>query len=92
MKFPRTSTLIKLIIPAILLYALFMMLSSGEKRAEGEALLQELRQQAAILRQENEKLQSEIDSAQDDEVIANVARERFALVMPDEIVFYDPTK
>jgi len=91
MKFPKTDTLAKLIIPALLIYALFMIADASEKRAAGEELLRDLQQQARELRQENELLQREIDSADDDEVIAAVARKRFGLVLPDEIVFYDPS-
>ena len=48
-----------------------------------------LREQAGAIRQENEALQREIEESSLDGVIAAVARERFGLVMPDEIVFYD---
>lgn len=92
MKFPKTGTLAKLIIPAILIYALFMMADAREKSLEGKELLRGLRQQAETIRRENEILQLEIDSSGNDEVIASVARERFGLVMPDEKVFYDPSE
>lgn len=92
MKFPGPGSLIKLIIPAIVIYALLMIYDSGEKRAEAERVLCELGEQAQKLRRENERLQMEIDSSRDDAVIADVARERFALVMPGEIVFYDPSE
>lgn len=90
MKFPKMGTLAKLIIPAVLLYALFMMADASYKRAAGEELLGTLRQQAEELRQQNERLRREIDCSGDDAVIAAVARERFGLVLPDEKVFYDP--
>jgi len=90
MKYPGRGILVKVVILALLIYALFMLADSGAKRAEGQKVLEELRQQAETLRRENEALQLEIDSANDDEVIASVARERFGLVMPDEKVFYDP--
>lgn len=89
MKCPRWTGLVKLIIPAIILYALFMLADSGQKRAEGEALLSELREQAESIRRENEALEREIAASGSDEVIASVARERFGLVMPGEKVFYD---
>ncbi len=91
MKYPRWSTLAKFIIPALLIYALFMMADAREKRIEGESLLRELQQQADSIRKENEALEWEISASHTDEVIASVARERFGLVMPDEKVFYDPT-
>ena len=91
MKIPKTGTLAKLIIPAVLTYALFMMADAAEKRAAGEELVSQLQQQADELRRENELLRQEIASAGDDEVIAAVARERFGLVLPDEKVFYDPS-
>ncbi len=91
MKFPKTGILVKLIIPALLIYALFMLADAGDKRVEGEAALDELRRQAESIRRENEQLQLEIDASGMDEVIASVARERFGLVLPDEKVFYDPS-
>lgn len=91
MKIPKTGTLAKLIIPAVLTYGLFMMADAAEKRAAGEELVSQLQQQADELRRENELLRQEIASAGDDEVIAAVARERFGLVLPDEKVFYDPS-
>ena len=50
MKYPKAGTLAKLIIPAILIYALFMMADAREKSLEGMELLRELRQQAAVSR------------------------------------------
>ena len=91
MKFPKTGTLAKLIIPALLIYALFMMADAREKRIEGEALLEQLQQQAESICRENEAMRREIDASDRDEVIASIARERFGLVMPDEKVFYDPS-
>ena len=91
MKFPKGSTLAKLIIPALLIYAFFMMADSAEKRISGEDLLASLQQQAAELRRENEILRQEIAASQDDELIVQIARKRFGLVLPDEKVFYDPS-
>lgn len=91
MKFPRTGTLARLIIPALLAYAVFMIADAHAKRAEGVFQLQQLTEQAESVRRENERLRREIDSADSDEVIASVARERFGLVLPDEKVFYDPS-
>ena len=58
-------------------------------RAKAMEELSALAQQASSLRRENEILQREIEESSLDSVIAAVARERFGLVMPNEIVFYD---
>jgi|GEM_PF-729288 len=90
MKIPGTQTLLKFIIPAVLIYALLNIYELKEERERGNALLEELRIKAKSLEKENERISSEIASAGDDELIAAIARERFGLVMPDEIVFYGP--
>ena len=91
MKCPKAGTLAKLIIPLLLGYALFMTADAHIRRSEAAGELDRLLQQAEEMRQENERLRQEIDSADSDEVIAAIARERFGLVMPDEKVFYDPS-
>lgn len=90
MRFPKR-VIARIIIPAVLIYALFMLAEATEKRAEGEALLLELRQEAESIRRYNERLRREIEQWPSDEAIASVARERFGLVFPDEKVFYDPS-
>ena len=91
MKLPGTGTIAKLIIPAVLSYALFVTADAVRKLSAGEEMLVAMREQAQQLRRENEALRREILSADDDEVLAAVARERFGLVLPDEKVFYDPS-
>ncbi len=91
MKVPGTQTLLKFIIPVILIYALLSIYELKEERARGNALLEQLQSEAESLERENERIASEIASAGNDELIAAIARERFGLVMPDEIVFYGPS-
>ena len=79
----------RFIIPIVLAYALINLSDALEKRNRALDELSMLREQASALRQENEALQREIEESSFDSVIAAVARERFGLVMPDEIVFYD---
>ncbi len=92
MKVPGTQTLLKLIIPAILIYALWNIFDLKEERERGNALLEQLRVEAESLEKENARIAAEIASAGDDKLIAAIARERFGLVMPDEIVFYGPSQ
>ena len=91
MKFPHRGTLAKIIIPAILMYALLMTADARIKRGEGEALMASLQHRAEEIRRENELLRREIDSFGDAELLASMARERLGLVFPDEKVFYDPS-
>ena len=92
MKKPITETLAKLIIPAVLAYAIFMIADATAKKTEGEELLRVLTEQADTLRRENESLRGELERGFSREVIASIARERFGLVFPDEKVFYDPSE
>lgn len=91
MNVPGTHTLLKFIIPAILIYALLNIYDLGEDRGQALALLDELKAEAESIELENRRISAEISSAGDDELIAAIARERFGLVMPDEIVFYGPS-
>ncbi len=91
MKIPGVHTLLKFIIPAVLIYALLNIYELKEERERSDALLEELRIKAESLEKENERLSEEISSAGDEELIASIARKRFGLVMPDEIVFYGPS-
>ncbi|MBO5976810.1 MAG: septum formation initiator family protein [Oscillospiraceae bacterium] len=91
MKIPGVHTLLKFIIPAVLIYALLNIYQLKEERERGSALLEELRIKAESIEKENERISAEIASAGDDELIAAIARKRFGLVMPDEIVFYGPS-
>ena len=91
MKPPISHTLVKLIIPAILIYSLLSINDLKKQKEQGYALLEELRIKAETLEKENERISEEIASAGDDELIAAIARKRFGLVMPDEIVFYGPS-
>lgn len=91
MKIPGAYTLLKFIIPAILIYSLLTINELAGERERGEALLRELQMKADSIERENERITAEIKSAGDEQFIAAIARERFGLVMPDEIVFYGPS-
>ena len=91
MKIPGIHTMMKFLIPAVLIYALLNIYQLKEEREQGSALLEELRIKAETLEKENARIAEEISSAGDDELIAAIARKRFGLVMPDEIVFYGPS-
>ena len=79
----------RFIIPIVLIYALFNLGDALEKRTKALGELSLLKEQLGSIQRENEALQREIEESSLDSVIAAVARERFGLVMPDEIVFYD---
>ena len=91
MKIPQWSTAARFIILSLILYALFTLASAGSRIAAGEELLRQLSQQAEEMERENELLRTEIASAGDENLIADMARRRFGLVLPDEKVFYDPS-
>lgn len=90
MRFPKAGTIARLIIPLLLAYGILLLAEALERNTELKELYASLQQQAESIERENGRLRQEIASADNDEVIAAVARERFGLVLPDEKVFYDP--
>lgn len=58
--------------------------------AEKESELQELEQKVAALRETNAELQYNVNRLHDEEYIAELARKKYALAKPGEILFIVP--
>ena len=89
MRLKRSSIFTKLVILAVIVYALGMLAGQWRKEQAAESERQALQMEAERLQQENQLLRYEIDHAEDSEVLAAIARERMGLVMPGEKILYD---
>ena len=79
----------KILIPALMVYAMLSLWRTGEKAEAAMALRQELRQRAQALTEEVGELWHRVESADDPATIAEVARSELGLVLPGDKVFYD---
>lgn len=89
MKFKKASIFTKLVIAALMVYAvisLFMVHRQTQQLQDRAATLQ---QQVSEMTQSNTELQYQIDHSEDDDMIESVAREKLGLVKPGEKIFYD---
>ena len=82
------SRFIRLVIAALLAYALIRGFTVRRSYEEADAARRELRSEVQELRQETQALQQALDAPPDDREIEESARERLGLVLPDERVFY----
>lgn len=85
----KASIYTKILIPALMIYALIGFFSTRAKIARAEELRQEKQAEAQALEEENEYLRYAIEHADDPAVIEDVARSELGLVMPGEKLFYD---
>ncbi|MCD7861041.1 MAG: septum formation initiator family protein [Oscillospiraceae bacterium] len=89
MKLKRTSTIMKIVILAIIVYAVVTLVSLHGSIAEAETDQAALQAQVDAALQENAELEYDIEHADDPEVIAGVARSKLGLVLPGEKIYYD---
>lgn len=89
MKLKRAGIITKIIIVALIVYAVVSLVTVKSKTTEAEAKSAELQQQVTKLAEANAELQYGIDHAGDDETIEDIARQKLGLVKPGEIIFYD---
>ena len=73
----------------IMVYAVCNITVVRRDLVRAEAYRLELMEQAAALREENERLEREIARAEDAAVIEEIARNRLGLVKAGEIIFCD---
>ena len=81
MKFKKASIFTKLVIAALMVYALISLVVVHQRAA--------LQQQVSEMTQSNAELQYQIDHSDDDDMRESVAREKLGLVKPGEKIFYD---
>lgn len=88
LKFKRSGILTKLILAAILIYAIASLAILRGKIEEANVEKAQLEQQVADKTAEKEKMQYAIENSDDDEVIKEVAKDKIGLVEQDEEIYY----
>ena len=89
MKLKRASIFTKIVLLAVIVYAVVTLVDTRARVAEAEADRAALQAQVETMRQENAELKYDIDHAGDPEVLAEIARGKLGLVKPGEKIYYD---
>lgn len=92
MRLKRAGIITKLVVLALVIYASVTLLGLRGKIEGAKAAQAELQAQVADKAVENAQMKYAIDNKDNDEVIAEIARESLGLVKPGERVFYDSGK
>ena len=79
---------IRIVIAALLAYALVRYCAASKAYKEEESAHRTLRSEVQALREERDASLRAWDSGPDDREIEKLARERLGLVMPNETIFY----
>ena len=89
MKFKKASIFTKLVIAALMVYAVISLVMVHRQTRQLQDRAATLQQQVSEMTQSNAELQYQIDHREDDDMIESVAREKLGLVKPGEKIFYD---
>ena len=89
MNFKRAGIYIRILIPALMLYALGSLFITGGKLERARELLLQAQETVQALERQNAELEADIACADDPEMLERLARQRLGLVMPGDKVFYD---
>lgn len=89
MRLRKSSLITKLIILAVMVYAIVTVVTLQTKINQMKATREELARQVAAAEQDNLKLENEIANLNTDEAIKAIARERLNLVEDGEMIFVD---
>ena len=89
MKVKKTSVVTKIVIVALIVYAVVSLISVRGKTAHALQQKTELQQKVTQMAEANAELKYGIDHSTDDQTIENIAREKLGLVKPGEVIFYD---
>lgn len=89
MKFKKASIFTKLVIAALMVYAVISLFMVHRQTRQLQDRAATLQQQVSEMTQSNAELQYQIDHSVDDDMIESVAREKLGLVKPGEKIFYD---
>ena len=89
MKFKKASIFTKLVIAALMVYAVISLFMVHRQTRQLQDRAATLQQQVSEMTQSNAELQYQIDDSEDDDMIESVAREKLGLVKPGEKIFYD---
>lgn len=89
MNFGKAEAYIRILIPAIMLYALAsLFITCGRLEKAGETL-KTAQETVRILEEQNRRIADETERADDPEMMEQMARRRLGLVMPGDLVIYD---
>ena len=89
MKFKKASIFTKLVIAALMVYAVISLFMVHRQTRQLQDRAATLQQQVSEMTQSNAELRYQIDHSEDDDMIESVAREKLGLVKPGEKIFYD---
>ncbi len=89
MKFKKAGIITKIVIAALLVYAVVSLVTVRSKTAALNAQTQQLQQQVTDMTQSNAELEYKIEHSEDAETIEEIARDKLGLVKPGEKIFYD---
>lgn len=89
MKFVKSSLLVKVILLVIVVYATVTLVSLRRQITAKEAQAAQLTSSITTAEQENNRLSDAIETADTDEGIEAIAREKLGMVGEGEIVFED---
>lgn len=89
MKFKKAGIITKLVIAALLVYAVVSLASVRSKTAALDAQAAQLQQQVTDMTQSNAELEYKIEHSEDPDTLEEIAREKLGLVKPGEKIFYD---
>ena len=89
MKFKKAGIITKIVIAALLVYAVVSLVTVRSKTAALNAQTQQLQQQVTDMTQFNAELEYKIEHSEDADTIEEIARDKLGLVKPGEKIFYD---
>lgn len=89
MRLKKAGIITKIVIFALIIYAAVSLVNMRAKIGDALTKQEELLQQIAEKEASNQELQYKIDHKDDDQTIAEVARDDLNLVAPGEKVYYD---
>ena len=89
MDFGRAGIYIRILIPALMLYALGSLFITGGKLDSAREQLLRAQETVQTLQEQNRELEEQIARSDDPELLEQMARQRLGLVMPEDKVIYD---
>lgn len=89
MKLTKASVISKIVIILLLLYASFTILRLRVKISDLQAEADALRQKQEELIIQNSELEYKLEHSNDDDVIADIAKDELGLIGANEKVYYD---
>ena len=89
MRLKKASIITKIIVFALVIYAAVTLVSLNSKIHDTKAEQDALQQQINEMEVQNAEQPYKVENSDDDDVLADVARDELGLVGPGEKVFYD---